>query len=178
MQEEETGYEYDEEPVYYEIEATGNDYHDDEDEDLPLTQEQEEESRNVLRIMLQKDFLKICRSGTEEEITEAVNAGVNVNVMNRSSSTALMFASQSNTAGAVEILINAGANVNAQDNNGNTALIYAASYNTDDVIDVLIDAGADNGIVNLAGQRASDYAGYNYRLTDTEAVKRLRETIL
>ena len=122
---------------------------------------------------MQKDFLKICRSGAEDDITQAVNAGVNVNVTNRTASTALMFAAQSNTAGAIDILIQAGADVNAQDDNGNTALIYAASYNTDDVVDVLINAGADSGITNNAGHKASDYARHNYRLADTDAVKRL-----
>ena len=163
---------YEDEPPYYEIEAPGSDDQE-EEEDRPLTQEQEEESRNVLRITLQKDFLKICRSGSEDEIAEAVNAGVNVNVSNRADSTALMFAAQSNTAGAVEILIRAGADLNAQDSRGNTALIYAASYNTDDTVDALIDAGADRKITNYEGYKAADYARMNYRLNDTEALKRL-----
>ncbi|MBR0150684.1 MAG: ankyrin repeat domain-containing protein [Synergistaceae bacterium] len=165
-------YDDDDTPPAYEIEAPENSDHDDE-EDRPLTQEQEEESRRVLRMTMQKDFLKICRSGAEDDITQAVNAGVNVNVTNRTASTALMFAAQSNTAGAIDILIQAGADVNAQDDNGNTALIYAASYNTDDVVDVLINAGADSGITNNAGHKASDYARHNYRLADTDAVKRL-----
>ena len=126
-----------------------------------------------LRAKLQKDFLKICRSGTEDEIAEAVSAGVNVNVANKSSATALMFAAQSNTAQAIEILVHAGAALNAQDDKGNTALIYAASYNHDDVVEALLDAGADKDIRNLDGSKASDYAQRNYRLADTEAVKRL-----
>ena len=84
-----------------------------------------------------------------------------------------MFAAKSNTAGAVEILIHAGAAVNAQDRSGNTALIYAASYNNDDVVETLIDAGADTDIKNLSGHKASDYAAKNYRLSDTEAVRKL-----
>ncbi|MBQ3457392.1 MAG: ankyrin repeat domain-containing protein, partial [Synergistaceae bacterium] len=126
-----------------------------------------------LRAKLQKDFLKICRSGTEDEIAEAVSAGVNVNVANKSSATALMFAAQSNTAQAIEILVHAGAALNSQDDKGNTALIYAASYNHDDVVEALIDAGADRDIRNLGGLKALDYAQRNYRLIDTEAVKRL-----
>lgn len=162
------------ETQYYEIELPDHEGHNnDSGEDRPLTQEQEEESRNVLKITLQKDFLKICRSGSEEEISEAVNTGVNVNVTNKSSSTALMFAAQSNTAGAVEILINAGACIDAQDDKGNTALIYAASFNTDDVVDVLINAGADKAVTNSLGRKAADYAKLNYRLADTEALNRL-----
>ena len=121
----------------------------------------------------QKEFLKICRSGTEEEIQEAINAGVNVNVKNKSLSTALMFAAKNNTASSVEILIKAGAYVDAQDIFGNTALIYAASFNTDDVVEVLIDCGADVEMMNISGNKAIDYAQQNYRLQDTEAIKKL-----
>ncbi len=151
----------DDEPEIYEYEAS----------DIPT--KEEIEALSVHREELQRDFLRICRSGSEDEIAEAVSAGVNVNVTNKAEATALMFAAKDNTAGAVEILIHAGASVNAQDRSGNTALIYAASYNTDDVVDTLIDAGADKDITNHAGHRACDYAARNYRLDDTEAVKKL-----
>ena len=151
----------DDEPEIYEYEAS----------ETPT--KEEIEALSVHREELQRDFLRICRSGSEDEIAEAVSAGVNVNVTNKAEATALMFAAKDNTAGAVEILIHAGAAVNAQDRSGNTALIYAASYNTDDVVDTLIDAGADKDITNHAGHRASDYAARNYRLDDTEAVKKL-----
>lgn len=153
-----------EEPSYYEYGM--------QDSDTEITEEDEEAMR-ALRHQLQRDFLKICRSGTEDEIAEAVSAGVNVNITNKSSATALMFAAQSNTAEAVEILIHAGAMLDAQDESGNTALIYAASYNNGDVVETLIDAGADREITNLTGHRASDYAVKNYRLVDTETVNRL-----
>ena len=142
------------------------------DSDNEITKEDEEAMRD-LRRKLQRDFLKICRSGTEDEIAEAVSAGVNVNVTNKSLATALMFAAQSNTAEAVEILIHAGAALDAQDESGNTALIYAASYNNGEVVETLIDAGADRGITNLSGHKASDYATKNDRLVDTETVNKL-----
>lgn len=151
----------DDEPEIYEYEAP----------ETPT--KEEEEALSAHREELQREFLRICRSGSEDEIAEAVSAGVNVNVTNKAEATALMFAAKDNTAGAVEILIHAGAAVNAQDRSGNTALIYAASYNTDDVVSTLIDAGADKDIMNLSGHRASDYAAKNYRLDDTEAVKKL-----
>ena len=152
----------DDEPEIYEYQDTN---------DTPT--KEEEEALDALREELQRDFLRICRSGTEDEIAEAVSAGVDVNVTNKAEATALMFAAKSNTAGAVEILIHAGAAVNAQDRSGNTALIYAASYNNDDVVETLIDAGADTDITNLSGHKASDYAAKNYRLSDTEAVRKL-----
>ena len=122
----------------------------------------------------QKEFLRICRSGSEHEIQEAINAGVNVNVKNKSLSTALMFAAKDNTAQAVEILIQAGAYLDAIDIFGNTALIYASSFNTDDVVEVLIDSGADIEMQNILGYRALDYARQNYKLEDTEAIKKLK----
>ena len=152
----------DDEPEIYEYQDTN---------DTPT--KEEEEALDALREELQRDFLRICRSGTEDEIAEAVSAGVDVNVTNKAEATALMFAAKSNTAGAVEILIHAGAAVNAQDRSGNTALIYAASYNNDDVVATLIDAGADTDITNLSGHKASDYAAKNYRLSDTESVRKL-----
>ena len=152
----------DDEPEIYEYQDTN---------DTPT--KEEEEALDALREALQRDFLRICRSGTEDEIAEAVSAGVDVNVTNKAEATALMFAAKSNTAGAVEILIHAGAAVNAQDRSGNTALIYAASYNNDDVVATLIDAGADTDITNLSGHKASDYAAKNYRLSDTESVRKL-----
>ena len=153
--------ETEETPMYYEIQEP--------------EEESEEDTQSLLdlRDRLQRDFLRICRSGTEDEIAEAVSAGVNVNVTNKSSATALMFAAQNNTAQAVEILVHAGASLDAQDNNGNTALIYAVSFNQDDVVEALIDAGADRDIRNFSGYKAVDYAAKNYRLTDTEAARRL-----
>ena len=131
------------------------------------------EASRIMKEKLQRDFLKICRSGSEDEIAEAVSAGVSVNVTNKTSATALMFAAKSNTAQAVEILIHAGASLDAQDDSGNTALIYAAAYNTDDVADTLIDAGADTRIRNLAGHKALDYARKNCRFIDTETIRKL-----
>lgn len=135
-----------------------------------------EEDRALLeahRINLQREFLRICRSGTEDEIAEAVSAGVNVNTTNKSSATALMFAAQSNTAEAVEYLIHAGARINTQDAKGNTALIYAVSFNNDNVVAALLDGGADKEITNLEGRKAADYAVRNYRLDDSEVLGRL-----
>ena len=154
----------DDEPEYYEYEM--------QDMDDVLTPE-EEETLCAVREELQRDFLKICRSGTEDEIAEAVSTGVDVNVTNKAGATALMFAAKSNTAGAVEILIHAGASLNVQDKSGNTALIYAASYNNDDVIETLIEAGAEKDITNYKGYMASDYARRNYRLNDTEVARKL-----
>ena len=131
------------------------------------------ELENIIRRTLQRDILKICKSGDIEDIRQAVEAGVKLNVRSKNGAAPLMFAAQKNTAEAVEMLINAGAEINVQDNSGNTALIYAASYNSEDVIDVLLEAGADKDIKNNSGCCAYDYAVRNYRLNDTDILDKL-----
>ena len=129
----------------------------------------------TLIFLLKGEFLKLCGSGSEEDISLAIDAGADIHAMNKSQATGLMFASQKNTAGAAEILIDAGSDIDAQDINGNTALIYAASYNNDDVADVLIERGANVNIINHSGHKALSYALRNYRLKDTEALRKLKE---
>ena len=144
----------------------------------PAAAEPESESESITeeeKNELQRRFLRLCMSGTEEEISRAISAGVNINVRNRTQATALMFAAQKNTADAVDILINAGLDIDAQDIHGNTALIYAASYNNDDVVDMLIGRGAEVNIMNHIGYKALVFAKRNYRLQDTDALRVLEE---
>ncbi|MBQ7544137.1 MAG: ankyrin repeat domain-containing protein [Synergistaceae bacterium] len=138
-----------------------------------LTQEQEAEASEALRMTLQRDILKICRAGSPEDLTQALEAGVSIDVTSKENATPLMFAAQSNTAEIVDMLITAGADLNAQDNSGSTALFYAAYRNTEDVVEALLAAGADKTITNNAGLSALDYARRNYRLEDTEALRKL-----
>ena len=144
--------------------------------ETPNTHEAQDthELADALRRTLQRDILKICKSGEIDDISQAVDAGVNLNVRNKNGAAPLMFAAKENTAEAVELLIKAGADVNAQDNSGNTALIYAAAYSSEDVISVLLEMQADKDIVNSSGYRAYDYARRNYRLNDTDIPERLQ----
>ena len=127
----------------------------------------------LMKHKLQPKFLKLCRSGSEQDINEAIEVGVNVNSTNKTLSTALMFASKENTPEVVEILAKAGAELDAQDIYGNTALIYAASYNSEEVVKVLLDSGASTNVMNIQGYSAHDYAKQNYRLADSEVLERL-----
>ncbi len=124
---------------------------------------------------LQIDFLKLCKSGNKEEISRAVSAGVNINVMNRTQATGLMFAAQRNTANVIEILVDFGIDIDAQDIHGNTALIYAASYNNEDAVDMLIGKGANVNIINNTGNKALNFGRKNPKLKDTEALRVLEE---
>lgn len=150
---------------------------------LPVLQRIEEAARaatendelqKAVKMTHQRDILKICKSGEIEDIRQAVDAGVSLNVRNKNGAVPLMFAAKDNTSDAVEVIIQAGADVNSQDNSGNTALIYAAAYNSDDVISILLEAGADKDIKNSSGYRAYDYALRNYRLNDTDILEKLR----
>ena len=128
----------------------------------------------AMRETLQRDILRICRAGSIQEISQAIMAGVNLNVRSQNGDTPLVFAAKENSAEAVKKLINAGARVNTQDNAGNTALIYAAAYNNPEVVRVLLDNGADKDIQNNEGHRAYDYARKNRRLNHTDVLERLR----
>ena len=127
----------------------------------------------LLSPVFQRDFLRICMSGSEEEISDAINSGVNVNIKNKSWTTALMLAANENTAEAVNMLIKAGAYLDAQNIYGKTALIYAASNNNEDVVNVLLEAGADITLTTTSGNSALDYAKRNYRLADSEVLEKL-----
>ncbi|MBQ7217825.1 MAG: ankyrin repeat domain-containing protein [Synergistaceae bacterium] len=145
-----------------------------EPEQAALPESDQEELRKALKMTLQRDILKICRSGNLDDISQAIDAGVNLIVRNKNGAAPLMFAAKDNTAEAVDMLIKAGAEINAQDKSGNTALIYAAAYNSEDVIIVLLEAGADKDIRNNSGYRAYDYALRNYRLDDSDILEKLR----
>ena len=122
----------------------------------------------------QLNIFRICRSGTLEAISQAIESGANLNTATNNNAVPLMFAAKDNTADAVELIANAAADINAQDNSGNTALFYAAHYNGDDVVEVLLDNGADKSIKNHSGYTAYDYGLRNYRLRGTRALERLR----
>lgn len=80
---------------------------------------------NVLKYLLQRDFLRLCKFGTPEEIQQAVDEGVNVNAKNKSGSSALMFAAGSNSAEVVSLLLDAGADVNHVNSSGHRAIDFA-----------------------------------------------------
>lgn len=121
-----------------------------------------------------KQFLELCQSGTEQEILDVLNDGVNVNVASRTGRTsALMFAAKFKGADVVRALIEHGAEVNAQNKKGDTALILASRYNTGDVVTALLDAGADREIMNAKGENALYWAEGNPGLRGNDALGRL-----
>lgn len=63
--------------------------------------------------------------GNLEGVTEAINAGADVDAKDDDGMTALIFAARNSGAETVSTLIEAGANVHIKDNNGKTAYDYA-----------------------------------------------------
>ena len=130
---------------------------------------------HALVLILNQHFLKLCKSGTPEEISEYVNSGVNVNIHSaKTLSAPLMFAVQYNTSEAVRILLDTDADINAQDSRGYTALILAAAYRDEEILTLLLDKEADVNIPDAKGYKALNYAAGNPKLKGTEALKRLR----
>lgn len=91
------------------------------------------------------DILELSKSGSLQDIQTAINQGADVNSMDVSGESALMYAVENDQQPEIIIeLLNAGADVNARDIAGATPLMYAAGYNHHcEVIKLLLSAGAD-----------------------------------
>lgn len=96
--------------------------------------------------MSDKEFMKLCRSGTAAEVEEAIMNGANVNAKeNGFYKTSLMEATYYGKADIAEVLLKHGADVNARsaDSRGWTALMWAAIQGQAEVAEVLLKYGAD-----------------------------------
>ncbi len=93
---------------------------------------------------LTREFLTLCKTGSAQEITAALQAGANANMKDSDGITALMWCARYNTPEAVEVLLNVGANVNAMDRDRSTPLIWSTGNKADKtVLGVLLRAGAN-----------------------------------
>ena len=127
------------------------------------------------KTMKDKKFLELFQDGTDQEIIDALDSGVNVNVASKKSrTTALMLAAKYRNADIVRAMIKKGAGVNLQNKKGDTALMSAARYNTEEVIDVLLEAGADVDMINRKNETAFYWAGLNPGLNETDAMNKLK----
>ncbi len=73
----------------------------------------------------EREFLKICKSGTLKQISEFIENGANVNARAKDKSSALMFAARFNSPDAIKYLLSNGADVNLKNTKGNIALDFA-----------------------------------------------------
>lgn len=112
-------------------------------------------------------FLSACMNGTVEEIKNALDSGVNVNVINRLNfydQTGLMLAVANGRVENVKFLIKAGADINARDDDNRTILmrVFSSSsfYNYTcllQIIEALVKAGCDVNATDYAGKTVFDY---------------------
>jgi ankyrin repeat protein len=107
-------------------------------------------------------FLKLCKTGTPQEIQAALKAGADVNAKNEDGDTALMFAARyNNDPEVISVLVKQGADVNAQFAEC-TALMYAAMYSKNpEVVDRLVKSGADVNVMGYEGSTVLDFAQSN-----------------
>jgi ankyrin repeat protein len=104
-----------------------------------------------------KDFLKLCASGTAEEVERAIQDGADVNARGGHDATPLHFAVRDNDDPyVVSVLIENGADVNAIDSDGYTPLMTAVWFSQAMHIVLLLDGGADIGFANNAGRTVVD----------------------
>ena len=94
-------------------------------------------------------IIKYASIGDLEKVTELISLGVNINVQDRTTNTALIMASVNGYPEIVKVLIRAGANVNLQNGWEDTAL-FLVSYGVRfcphevqlDIVKALVKAGA------------------------------------
>ena len=114
---------------------------------IPLALQAHAESR-----FADKAFIELCRTGTLQEVTNAIKNRENVNTKTNNGETPLMAAAQHNdNPKVITALVKAGAGVNARDKSGDTPLIFAAANPHTGVITALVKAGADVNVKTNSG---------------------------
>ena len=72
------------------------------------------------------DFIELCKSGTAQQVADAIKVGADVNAKTKGGLTALMMvAAHNKNPEVITALINAGADVNAKNEYGDTAIDHA-----------------------------------------------------
>jgi len=101
------------------------------------------------------DFLELCKTGTLQQVENAIKAGANVNAIDEEGKPALISAALNNIPEAITALMKAGADVNKKNEEGITALMHVAPRtNNPEVITILIQNGADVNARDLFGKTA------------------------
>jgi len=96
------------------------------------------------------DLLTAIRNGDHAQVRKLIDAGADVNTVDKDGTTALMHSVLECDTRMMKLLIDKGANVNAKNTQDSTALMYAATNLAK--TRVLLDAGAD---VKVKGKRGA-----------------------
>lgn len=100
--------------------------------------------------------------GHDEVVWALLQAGADVNHLDATDRSALMYASTGDNAGTVKILLKAGAKIDLADNHeGFTALMFAAAEGQAKVVNTLLSAGADHTMKDTDGDTAKSFAEKN-----------------
>jgi ankyrin repeat protein len=111
--------------------------------------------------------------GTNLQLVEIIEAGVNVNCQDRSKRTPLIYATIDCKLDMMEILISNGADVNIQDSLGWCALHFAAQNNSSDACRLLLENSAIVDFQEMHGNTPLFKAVFNSR-GNGEAIELLR----
>ena len=105
------------------------------------------------------EFLELCKTGTAQEINDAIKAGADVNSKDENHNTALMIAAESNNdPEAINVLIDSGANIDSVNAQVRTALILAVMNKKLETIKILCSRNADTKILDIYHKSALSYA--------------------
>ena len=116
------------------------------------------------------ELVEKTRDGDLEAVINLIEKGADVNLKDRCSMTALIWASQNGHLEIVEKLIEAGADVNAKDRSNNTALIRVSVSGYLEIVEKLIEANADVNETDSRGYTALMMASCNGRLEVVETL--------
>jgi len=104
----------------------------------------------------QISFIDLCKTGTADDISQALKSGASVKTANKDGQTPLMMAAMVNPRPEViVVLLKAGAKITDKDTGGATPLMYAAVANPNaDVVSALLNAGASVNDTDVSGGTA------------------------
>ena len=127
--------------------------------------------------MEHSDFIELCKSGSLQQINDAIKNGADVNKKDEYGDTPFKMAATWNSNPEVlKALIEAGTDVNAKNINEDTPLSLAARNNSNpDVITNLLKYGANAKARNPNGRLPIELARNNKNLKGTEAFWKLND---
>ena len=92
------------------------------------------------------DWLKATTAGDRQEVTSLLDAGADINSLDKHGQTALMNAARRGDTELVQLLVENGANLNHTAKYRLTALMLAVINGHKDIVKILANAGADTSL--------------------------------